>query len=161
MLFHNLSRLSLFLSVTLALGCSAGSDTVPEVSKIDKTHRTLKITPDSGTAKIGTDVLFTLAANPALPKKYTVAWTIDAEPFTRVNIDTISNVFRALGKHALKAVYIDSTGSRRDSTTTTITTIDTTSANTSGWAEFVVLIDNDTLDRAPFYNNCSADALYS
>src|SRR4249919_2423233 len=110
MLFHYLSRISLFLALGFILGCSAGGDSITDPSKsspkIDSAHHLLKIVPDSGSAKIGAKVIFTLTANPTFPKKYTIAWTIDVEQFTRTNVDTISNTFTTLGKHALKAVYI-------------------------------------------------------
>src|ERR1051325_3834247 len=167
MLFHRYpSYLVLLLSLGFVLGCSAGGDTITPPAnnspKIDSTHHTLKIVPDSGTAKIGARVAFTLTASPALPKKYSIAWTIDVEPFTHANADTISSTFTILGKHTLKAVYLDSIGTRRDSTATIVTITDTTPPPPpSELSGFIIVVNHDTLDRSKHPTFCYADATYS
>jgi hypothetical protein len=123
----------------------------------DTTHRTLKITPDSSAVTVRTKVIFTLTASPTpLPKPYTITWQIDNASFVRTNVDTLSCMFTTLGKHAVSAIYTDSTGTKRDSARTIITVNDAS----SGYGGFKFAVNRDTLDRSQYQNTCSAFARY-
>lgn len=161
MLFHcSLLRILLFPALAFLVGCSSGpSDVI--INKKDTTHFVLKISPDSASARIGSTLLFTLNSTPALPKRHTIDWSIDAEMFTRTNADTFSNKFGTLGTHTLKAVYSDSTGSRHDSVSTTISITDTTTPPPlTDLGAFKFIVNHDTLDRSRYRTNCMAEATY-
>ena len=116
---------------------------MPVVNKVDTVRHALSISPDSSAEIfIHSSPVFRLSAMPSLPKPYSIVWTIDTQVLSRLNADTIAFRFDVGLRHSVKAVYIDSIGSRRDSITSllkikdsTILPNDTTS-NDFVWKEF-------------------------
>jgi len=123
----------------------------------------LRITPDSSTATVRTRVIFTLSSTPVLPKPYSVSWRIGSDNILRSNTDTLSYTFATLGVHALTAIYIDSTGTQRDTGTSIITIADTITPPpppppTEDLGAFRFSINNETFDRSTLPFTCTATA---
>jgi hypothetical protein len=149
----------LFLSLAGIMACQAPCtvDVRQSPAKAEVVRHALRITPDSSTATVRTRVTFTLSSTPALPKPYSVSWRIGSDQFLRANTDTVSYTFTTLGVHALTAIYIDSTGSARDSAITTIT-INEPPPSGNELGAFVMTINNETFNRANVPTYCTAGA---
>ena len=160
-------RALLFLPLCAIVACSSNPSapgTSTGASKPDTTRRVLTIASDATTPTVHTRVTFTLLATPALPKPYSVSWRIDSgssqTTLLRSNTDTLSYTFATLGRHTVRAAYIDATGTQRDSATTTITIADTVPPLSGGLGAFVIMVNNQVFDRSTVPTFCDADAFY-
>ncbi|MDP4199725.1 MAG: DUF6252 family protein [Bacteroidota bacterium] len=165
MLFRlNPLRILLVMSLGGMMACSSNPSAPGGsggASKADTTRRALKILPDSSTATIRTLAHFTLSSSPSLPKRYSIAWSFDLAQVVRTNTDSVSYTFTTVGKHTLRAVYIDSTGSRRDSATSIITIVDTVSPLSGGLGAFNITVNGEAFDRGTVPMFCTATATFS
>jgi hypothetical protein len=138
--------LVVILSVSI-LACKDDPVSSPKppviVNKTDTIRHSLSITPDSSaTILIHSNLIFKLLATPTLPKPYTISWMIDSQTQSRTSVDTLKFKFDAGSQYSIKAVYIDSTGSRRDSIQSIVRVKDTTvlpgdsSSHDFEWTEF-------------------------
>lgn len=135
------SIFALTLLVILAASWSCCKDdpvSPPTGNKQDTVKHNLVIGYDSVNVNFDRPILFQLFSDPALPKPYTIHWSLETSTYERKSTDTISNSFSIGGSHTVKAVYVDSTGSARDSVVRTvfIATPNDTSSHEFSWTEF-------------------------
>jgi hypothetical protein len=149
----------LILSLSAFLACRS-NPAAPTLTG-DKTVRVLTIMPDSTTVTIGTKVTFTLSPGTTpFPKPFMITWGIDTVKVVQASVDTLAFTFMVLGKHAISAIYTDSTGTKRDSAKTIITVDSAVAPPVSGLGAFYVEVNHDTLDRSKYATYCAASANY-